>query len=47
MSTLVIFTRELTNAILNISYQLEKANELRAEELEIRKKELELKGAII
>ena len=35
--TTVLLTRDLHDAIINISYQLEKANELRAEELELQK----------
>ncbi len=35
--TTIILPRDISNAILNISYQLEKANELRAEELELMK----------
>ena len=45
--TIVMLPQDLHNAILNISYQLEKANELRARELEIREKELELQGVVI
>lgn len=46
MST-VLFTRDIQDAIINISYQLEKMNELKARELEIREKELELQGVVI
>lgn len=43
----VMFPKDISQAIVEIAYQLEKANELRAEELEIRKKELELKGYVL
>ena len=35
--TIVMLPQDVHNAILNISFQLEKANELREEELELMK----------
>ena len=45
--TTIILPKDLHNAILNISYQLERANELRAEELELKKLELEKRQGIV
>ena len=41
-----MFTRDIQNALINISYQLEKANELKEKEIELKEKEIELQRVI-